>query len=172
MSAAICRKAFKYIRSGTKRQGRRHVAFEMTADTPVAVLDTNVVLDWLVFADTRIQPAVDALEAGRLRWVTCPAMRQELVHMLGHASLARWQPDRPTSLALFDRWAEIRPAPAADPSIGLRCSDADDQVFVDLALAEGARWLLTHDRALLKLARRAAPRGLRILRPADWTLQT
>jgi len=172
MSAAICRKAFHYIRTGTKRQGRRKVALETTAGIPLLVLDTNVVLDWLVFVDARIQPVVDALESGRLRWVACPAMRQELVHMLGHASLARWSPDRPASLAHFDRLAELRPAPAANTHVGLRCSDADDQVFVDLALAEGARWLLTHDRALLRLARRATPRGLRILRPADWTLQT
>lgn len=145
---------------------------ELAADAPRVVLDTNAALDWLVFADPRIQPVVDALEAGQVRWVSCPAVRQELVHMLGHASLARWSPDGPAALAHVDRLAEVRTAPPANPHGPLRCSDADDQVFVDLALAEGARWLLTHDRALLKLARRAALRGLRILRPADWTLQT
>ena len=142
------------------------------ADTPRMVLDTNTVLDWLVFADPGIRPVVDALQAGRLHWVACPAMRQELAHMLGHASLARWSPDGPAALAQFDRLADLRPAPVPNPHVGLRCSDADDQVFADLALTEGARWLLTHDRALLKLARRAAAKGLHILRPADWALRT
>ena len=141
------------------------MAWEMTADTPRVVLDTNAALDWLVFGEARVQPVVDALQAGRLRWVACPAMRQELAHMLGHARLARWSPDAAAALTQFDRLAEIRPDPVTNPHVGLRCRDADDQVFVDLALAEGARWLLTHDRAVLKLARRAALQGLRITRP-------
>lgn len=136
------------------------------------VLDTNATLDWLVFADPRIQPVVDALEAGRLHWLASAAMRQELAHMLGHASLARWSPDTATALAHFDCLAQIRPCPPGHTQTRLRCSDPDDQVFIDLALAERANFLLTHDRALLKLARRAAPHGLRILRPADWTAHT
>lgn len=141
---------------------------ELAASPPLVVLDTNAALDWLVFADHRIQHVVEALESGRLRWVACTAMRQELAHMLGHASLARWSPDPPVALSHFDRLARIRPTPVGAPHPRLRCTDADDQIFVDLAFAEGARWLLTHDRALLKLARRAALRGLRIARPVDW----
>ena len=92
--------------------------------------------------------------------------------MLAHASLARWSPDAPAALAQFDRLAEMSATPVTNTYVGLRCRDTDDQVFIDLALAEGARWLLTHDRALLKLSRRASARGLRILRPGDWTAQT
>ena len=145
---------------------------EAAAHPPRIVLDTNAVLDWLVFRDPHIQPVVDALQAGRIRWVATAAIRLELAHMLGHANLSRWSPDAAASLAQFDRLATIRPAPLADPHTRLRCSDADDQIFIDLALADGARWLLTHDRALLKLARRAAPHGLQVLRPEDWAVQT
>ncbi len=148
------------------------MSFETAIGTPLVVLDTNAVLDWLVFADSRIQPVVGALHAGHLRWVACAAMRTELAHMLGHHSLARWLPDVAGGLSVFDNLAMLRVAPATNTAAGLRCSDTDDQIFVDLALAEGAGWLLTHDRALLKLARRAVPRGLRIARPADWTAQT
>ena len=172
MSAAICRKAFQYIRCCIKRQGSRNLAHTFAAGTPRVVLDTNAVLDWLLFADIGIQPAASALEAGQLHWVTCAAMRQELAHMLRHASLARWSPDVATALAHFDRLADLRPAPESNPHTGLHCRDSDDQVFINLALGEGARWLLTHDRALLKLARRAAARGLHIVRPVDWTPQT
>jgi predicted nucleic acid-binding protein len=57
-------------------------------------------------------------------------------------------------------------APATLP--GLRCSDPDDQVFIDLAAEAGARWLLTHDRALLRLARRARALGVQIAQPQSW----
>jgi predicted nucleic acid-binding protein len=50
----------------------------------------------------------------------------------------------------------------------LRCTDVDDQKFIDLAIATSARWLVTRDRALLKRARRAAPLGLSIATPVQW----
>ena len=136
---------------------------ETAAGPPVVVLDTNTVLDWLVFADPRVQALAQAVEGGQLCWVACAPMRQELGHMLAHTSLARWSPDAAAALVLFDRLAVPRDTPTINPAIGLRCSDRDDQVFLDLALAERALWLLTHDRALLKLARRAARHGLRIV---------
>ena len=50
----------------------------------------------------------------------------------------------------------------------LHCSDPDDQCFIDLALAQHARWLITHDRALLRLARRARAFGVEVLTPMLW----
>lgn len=139
-----------------------------TADQPRAVLDTNTVLDWLVFADPCVSALADAVQTGRLRWLTCAPMRTELAHMLGHRSLARWSPDAPAALALFDHLSLACATPAARAPASLRCSDADDQVFIDLALAQQAQWLLTHDRAVLRLARPAARLGLLIARPGDW----
>ena len=46
------------------------------------------------------------------------------------------------------------------------CSDRDDQKFLDLAYTARADWLVTRDKALLKLARRARRDGLKILAPA------
>jgi hypothetical protein len=36
---------------------------------------------------------------------------------------------------------------------------------VDLGLAQGARWLVTHDRALLRLARATRRQGLLVVKP-------
>lgn len=131
------------------------------------VLDTNVVLDWLVFRDPGVLPLLARLESGRLIWLATPGMRQELLWMLGHASLARWAPDTVLALGAFDAHATIcEPAP---PAVGLRCTDADDQPFIDLAVAGRARWLLSHDRAVLKLARRLRAHGVEVLRPSDWS---
>jgi predicted nucleic acid-binding protein len=136
----------------------------MTAD--IVVLDTNATLDWLVFKDPGMQPLVAAVEARQVHWAACPRMRAELAHMLSHVSLARWRPDVTQALVLFDRWALIHPEPATSPQ--LRCSDVDDQMFVDLALALRARWLVSHDRALLRLARRLRGQGVQVLKPAQW----
>ena len=132
------------------------------------MLDTNVALDWLVFRDPRARPLIAALERGELVWLATPGMRQELAWMLSHDSLARWAPDRERALAAFDAHATIcDPAPLPMPA-GLRCTDPDDQAFIDLAVVGCARWLLSHDRAVLKLARRLRKHGVEALRPADW----
>ncbi len=131
------------------------------------VLDTNTVLDWLVFRDPEVGALAAALTAGTLRWLACPSMRRELERVLGYASLARWNPDRERVLASFDTYADMVAEPPA-PATWLRCTDPDDQVFIDLALSAQAQWLISHDRALLKLARRARTRGLRIVSPAQW----
>jgi putative PIN family toxin of toxin-antitoxin system len=133
------------------------------------VLDTNTVLDWLVFKEPSVAALAEAIEQHQIRWLACQAMRDELVRTLSYRSLAKWKPDSERVLASFDRHAKLHAAPPPAP-LPLRCSDPDDQVFLELALAHRVRWLLTHDRALLKLARRARPLGLTILRPQDWTL--
>jgi predicted nucleic acid-binding protein len=94
-------------------------------------------------------------------------MRTELAYMLGHPRLSRWNPQREQALAVFDRHAELVDDPVATQP-ALRCRDPDDQVFIDLALAQRAGWLLTRDKALLALARRAGPLGTTILRPDAW----
>ena len=136
---------------------------------PAVVLDTNVLLDWLVFRDARVAPLGQALQAGALRWLATPPMRDELAHMLGHKSLARWAPDAEQALTVFDSLVVSCALPS--PS-RLHCTDPDDQAFIDLAIAQRATWLITHDRALLKLARRARERGVVVLTPAAWRLQT
>jgi predicted nucleic acid-binding protein len=132
----------------------------------VAVLDTNVVLDWLVFGNAAARPIGAAIEAGRLGWASCDAIRRELSHMLASRRLARWSPDAVHVLAVHDELSRSCPAPP--PDLRLRCRDGDDQVFVDLARAQSARWLLTRDRALRALARRARTDGLAIVSPETW----
>lgn len=138
------------------------------APAPSVVLDTNTVLDWLVFEDPRVAAVAAAITGGRLRWLACAAMRMELARTLGYRNLVRWKPDSERTLSIFDRCAVLLPAPPAAP-LNARCSDPDDQVFLDLALAHRAPWLLTHDRALLKLARRARMHGVCITQARHWS---
>ncbi len=131
------------------------------------MLDTNTVLDWLVFRDPCARAVGAAVETGSVRWLASARMRDELGRALAYPALQKWKPDSEHTLGRFDAMACLLPdPPPAAP--GLRCSDANDQVFVDLAVSTQARWLLTHDRALLRLARRAAALGLAILKPGAW----
>lgn len=147
-----------------------HGAFAFAASMSVAaVLDTNAVLDWLVFGDPRVQPLADAITAGRVVWVATEPMRAELLHVLPRLAQTRWRPD-PAHVGRMHRAFATEWTGSLPPlRPGLRCRDAADQKFVDLALAAEARWLVSHDRALLDLSRPAGRRGLSIVRPADWT---
>jgi predicted nucleic acid-binding protein len=98
-------------------------------------------------------------------------MREELLRTLGYAPLARWRPVPEQVLAAFDRWSVACAVPLTQGTPGLTCSDPDDQVFLDLGLAQPTRWLVTHDRALLRLARAARHHGLRVVRPAAGTAE-
>ncbi len=131
-----------------------------------AVLDTNTVLDWLLFDDPVAQGLGEAVGSGALHWIASATMRLECLRVAASPKLAHWTPDPQRIETSWDRWAMI----AAEPSRPgpLRCTDPDDQVFIDVALAANARWLLTRDRALLKLARRALPLGVQVLTPAEW----
>ena len=129
-----------------------------------AVIDTNAALDALVFGDGGMAAARLEVEAGQLRWLACARMRDELARTLAYPALARWSPDMDVVLAQWDALTTLLPTPATDPL--LRCRDGDDQVFLDLALAHQAKWLLTFDRDLLALAQRALRLGLTIQSPA------
>ena len=135
---------------------------------PLVVLDTNATLDWLVFKDHGMAGLCAAIESHQVTWVATARMREELLRTLAYPSLAKWQPDCERTLTLFDRWSAPHPEPEATRHGPLLCSDPDDQVFIDLAVALQARWLVTHDRALHRLKRQAARLGVQVLRPRDW----
>lgn len=133
---------------------------------PVIVLDTNVVLDWLVFRDASTAALGAAVDAGAARWLATGAMRDELTTVIARGGFARWEPDVDAVLAAWDRC--VVAAEQSPPAPGWNCTDPDDQKFLDLAVHARAAALLTRDRALLAFARRAAPLGLWIGPPAAW----
>lgn len=118
------------------------------------VLDTNIVLDLYVFDDPATRPVREAVEAGALRWLATAPMREELARVLAYPQiaprLAFHGHDAQAVLAHFDRWAELV-APADKAPI--TCKDPDDQRFIDLAVAHGAR-LLSKDKAVLVMRKR------------------
>lgn len=127
------------------------------------ILDTNCVLDWLLFDDPRARIMQQHWQLGRYRWIAQPAMRDELQRVLSYPAIASQLQARnilaQEILQLFDRrCVEVKAAlPAA-----VRCQDADDQMFVDLAVARQAV-LFSRDKAILALTSRLRQQGVDVL---------
>lgn len=134
-----------------------------------AVIDTNVVLDGLVFGNPEVAPLMQAIGEGRLRWLATPWMREELACVVARGLGPRWPVEWAPLAVQWDRLVTpVDPPPEPALAGRLRCSDPLDQPFIDLAIAARVQWLLTRDRAVLKLARRAAAHGVNISPPGRW----
>ncbi|HMN92877.1 MAG TPA: putative toxin-antitoxin system toxin component, PIN family [Hydrogenophaga sp.] len=131
------------------------------------VVDTNVALDLLLFADPAAARLAQALSDGRLHWCASLAMREELSRVLSYPHLARrlhrQAREAADVLADFDRRVQVvAPAPRAS----FVCKDPDDQKFIDLAAAHRAL-LLSKDAQVLCMARRLSRLGVRVVRHWD-----
>ena len=124
------------------------------------VIDTNIVLDLLVFSDPRSVELRAALEAGRLQWLATPAMREELERVLDYPQLqprlAFYRLGPAQVMAAFDVRAALCPAA---PKAPCTCKDPDDQKFIDLAVAHQAV-LLSKDKAVLAMRKRLERLGV------------
>lgn len=132
-----------------------------TASVPRVVLDSNVWIDILVFDDIVSRPIRAALECGAIIGLTDSRCFDELTRVLDYpqfrAPFARFGLERDALLARTRELAQfVAPVESARAAKLPRCSDIDDQKFLELALAGTADWLVSKDRALLKLARRTA----------------
>lgn len=147
----------------------------MSPHSPLrAVIDTNVLLDFWVFDDPASRALREAIEDRRITALRSGALIDEFVDVLMRPGFDISTDRRFEILRHWDGVAvAVEPSAAVPPALvgplaaPLTCSDASDQKFLDLALSAQADWLVTKDKALLKLARRAAQRGLAILQPGD-----
>lgn len=124
------------------------------------VLDTNIALDLLLFADSASQPLRQLLASRQKQWVATVPMRDELARVLDYpllaARLTKQQQTASQLLALWDAQVQLQPVAAKAP---YTCKDADDQKFIDLAVAHRAP-LLSKDRAVLSMTKRLLTLGV------------
>ena len=132
---------------------------------PVLVLDTNVVLDLLHFDDAAARPLLRALDDGRVLCVVTAATIEEWRRVLAYPEFALDSMQRAARLARYQYLSDTVAGLVADMALP-RCSDPDDQKFIELAAAAHAQGLVSKDRAVLKLRRRCAP-YFRIMTPAE-----
>jgi putative PIN family toxin of toxin-antitoxin system len=128
------------------------------------VLDTNIVLDTLVFRDPRTHALHAALfdepVMPDLLWLATAPMREELARVLDYPHIAvrlvfhGLQAEQ--VLSQFD--SRVRIVPVA-PKAPVTCKDPDDQKFIDLAVSHSAT-LLSKDKAVLCMRKRLMKLGV------------
>lgn len=143
----------------------------MTAEAIRLVLDTNVWLDWLVFADPEVEPIASMLTRGEAVAFGDDSCEAEFARVLGYP-LGRHtlDPDRASGVLARYRAIIARPPPPAVPARPLPvCRDPDDQRFLEVARDCDAHALVTRDRALLELRdHRGGSPPFRILTPREF----
>jgi len=140
---------------------------------PRIVLDTNVCLDLFVFRDPRWQHLLNAMQQDQLECLTSSSCRMEWTLVLNYKKLALTEIQQQTLLAEFDSLIHVIPDDELSISLPIKlpvCRDKDDQKFLVLAQNAQADFLITKDKALLKLARKTSRLGLfTIASPEAWT---
>ena len=134
------------------------------------VLDTNVVIDWLVFDDPFMNPLRHGVRDGRVVVLTHPPAINELERVLAYPQLkldaarqkqifARYHAE--TTLAKMPEGFSTRQLmlPGGFP----RCRDRDDEPFLALAYHTRADVLASRDNAVFGLKSRADKFGVTIL---------
>src|SRR5689334_8813765 len=134
------------------------------------VLDTNVVLDWLVFEDASVEALRRGVADRRITIVTYELALEELRRVLGYPQLKL---DRAKQIAVFDAYRATAalatvpqgysPAQLMLPTGFPRCRDPDDDHFLALTHHAAADALVSKDKALLKLRKRARKFGVTIV---------
>ncbi|WP_224365562.1 putative toxin-antitoxin system toxin component, PIN family [Hyalangium versicolor] len=119
------------------------------------VLDTNVVLDVLVFDDPITRPLAAALAEGALvAW----ADEQTLLELERVLPLPSFKLDVPARREVLERYRRMVRLASTESSTPLpelpRCRDRDDQMFLVLTARAGAAWLVSKDKRVLSLADR------------------
>jgi putative PIN family toxin of toxin-antitoxin system len=140
---------------------------------PRVVLDSNVWIDILVFDDEATRPIRAALERNTLDAVIDARCLAELERVLDYPQFVQRAVDKAAALAHVARLARVTgPRVEADsPRIDAlpKCKDRDDQKFLELACFARVDWLVSKDRALLKLDKRTTRDfGFRIAQPAPF----
>jgi len=129
------------------------------------VLDTNVVLDWLVFKDKHIAELQRAWEEQRLELITHTPALEELRRVLAYPQFKLAESGQRAVMEDYESRVRIVSLPDGMPAGFPRCKDCDDDHFIALAYHHRADALVSKDRAVLDLAKRVRKFGVTILSP-------
>lgn len=135
------------------------------------VVDTNVWLDMYFFRDPQSRKLEAIFDSPLWNVARCEQTDAELSAVLQRARFSPSPAEQSRLLESLRDWQArtvLFPLLAQAP---LRCRDRHDQKFLDLAFSVQAAVLLTKDKALLALARKARGFGVQILSPREFERQ-
>lgn len=117
------------------------------------VLDTNIVMDMLHFANRYTLPLQTAIGSGLLQCFTDRECLSELERVTGYPEFGLDTSARQTLMENYRKFVSICNINGEENYVLPRCRDADDQKFLILGVRCQADLLITRDKLLLKLAR-------------------
>jgi uncharacterized protein len=128
------------------------------------VLDTNVVLDWLVFAEPSLAGLSEQVESGRVQVITDMNAMEELRSVLPRLEL-KLDPVRQELVFAQYRAHTLltEPGDRQLPPDFPRCKDPDDNPFLELAYRSTSTALVSKDKAVLRLRRRVRAFGFEVM---------
>ncbi|NBV80982.1 MAG: PIN domain-containing protein [Burkholderiaceae bacterium] len=112
------------------------------------IIDTNVLLDLFVFADERVLALREAIEGKRAQLFYSSAMLEEFKDVLGRAQFGLGEE---VQSSILRNWQDLGTLLSIEQSAPIRCSDPDDQIFIDLAYQLRPSLLFSKDLALINL---------------------
>lgn len=121
---------------------------------PTVILDTNILLDILVFDDQRAHPLRAALSNQELDALVTEDTLDELIDVISRPQFSLDKKRQAEILLQWQCWSRL--IKQSDIQIApWKCKDRDDQVFINLAFSFKPSTLISKDKLVLKLAKRA-----------------
>lgn len=134
--------------------------------TSCIVLDTNVCLDLFVFQDSRSHALAQMLKRGTIKAITRNDCRDEWLRVLMYPVLSLDEPTRLKCMAEYDNVIGCHDFEKKNYAVLPLCQDQDDQKFLEVAYDANAKFLVTKDKALLKLSAKTRKASLfQIIKP-------
>ena len=130
------------------------------------VLDTNVVLDLLHFSDPAVSPILHAIANHMAHCYASSATLDELRRVLTYSEFQLDATAQTTLLMRYQAWVSVAEPVSGSARKMPRCSDPDDQMFLELAASIQADFLISKDKAVLALKRHTGL-GFKILTPSE-----
>ena len=121
---------------------------------PIVVLDTNILLDILVFDDERAHPLRAALTNQEIDAVATQHTIEELADVISRPQFELDLQEQTNVMMQWQSWVRI----VNDEDLVVapwKCKDRDDQVFINLAFSLKPATLISKDKLVLKIAKRA-----------------
>ena len=133
---------------------------------PRLVLDTNVILDLLVFKDPTAEPIRHLLDAKLVDAVRSEASILELIDVIQRPTFKLSQEEQAIILQAWESVTRLLENTAIEAA-PFTCCDLDDQVFLDMAYSIRPALLLSKDLRVLELRAIAKPHGIEISNQYD-----
>ncbi len=119
---------------------------------PKVVLDTNILLDLFYFQDKSIAYLYECLKTQQVQAFTCELIWEEFAEVLTRKPFNQNVVEIELLRSNYQNLLTWQ-APQKNNS-GIKCSDPDDQIFVELAVEVAPCCLITKDKDLLVLRKK------------------